>query len=184
MLHRKMSMFTILSCGAAQLCVLMVNGERSANYARAVLRTRCGCITKKAGFSVGGIIGCFRFRKIADYVSMQFWRVKRSRRGARQRGSIGKCVKGKNLRIMPRSGRSLNRWFERSIARCKIWQQCRKLIASRAERTIHLRDATPTHEDSSPRFKSAVKAAHDLGRRMSFLQALDRTLARNHRRRS
>jgi len=38
------------------------------------------------------------------------------------------------------------------------------ILASRVERTIHLRGATRTHEDSSPRFKSAVKAAHDLGR--------------------
>src|SRR6266480_6062138 len=184
MSHRKMSMFTIRTCGEERLCVQTANGQRFANYATAVFGTRCDYITKKAGFSVGGIIGCFRFRKIADYVSMQFWRVKRWRRDARQRGSIGKCVREKNLRIMPRSGQNLNRWIEQSLARCKIWRQRRKLIASRAERTIHLRDATPTHEDSSPRYKSAVKAAHDLGRRMSFLQALDRTLARNHRGRS
>src|SRR5205809_4481106 len=183
MSRRRMSMFTIQICGGERLCVQTANGQRFANYAKGVSGTRCDYITRKAGFSVGGIIGCFRFRKIADYVSMQFWRVKRSRRGARQRESIGKCVKEKNLRIMPRSGRSLNR-FEQFLARCKIWRQRRKLIASRAERTIHLRDATPIHEDPSPRFKSAVKAAHDLGRRVSFLQALDRTLARNHRGRS
>src|SRR6266480_5961126 len=114
MSRRRTSMFTIQICGGERLCVQTANGQRFANYATAVSGTHCDYITKKAGFSVGGIIGCFHFRKIADYVSTQFWRVKRSRRNARQRGSIGKCVKGKNLRIMPRSGRSLNRWFERS----------------------------------------------------------------------
>src|SRR5438874_6085418 len=154
MSRRRMSMFTIRTYGEERLCVQTANGQRFANYATAVSGTRCDYITKKAGFSVGGIIGCFRFRKIADYVLMRFWRVKRWRRDARQRGSIGKCVREKNLRIMPRSGRNFSRSIEQSLARCKIWRQRRKLIASRAERTIHRGDATPTHELSSSRFES------------------------------
>src|SRR5438094_2230086 len=117
MSRRKMPMFTIQICGGVRLCVQTANGQRFANYAKAVSRTRCDYITKKAGFSVGGIIGCFRFRKIADCVSTQFWRVKRSRRDARQRGSIGKCVREKNFQIMPRFGQNLSRWIEQSLAR-------------------------------------------------------------------
>jgi exodeoxyribonuclease-3 len=70
--HRKMRMFTILTFGAARLCVRMANGQRFASCVRPVSATRSDYITKKQVFSVGGIIGCFPFRKIAGYVLTRF----------------------------------------------------------------------------------------------------------------
>src|SRR5882724_6842837 len=67
MSRRKMSMFMIQNCGAELSCALMANGQRFANYAKAVSGTRSDCITKKAAFLVGGITECFHFQKIAVY---------------------------------------------------------------------------------------------------------------------
>jgi len=89
------------------LSIYAPNGQRSANCSRPGSLTRCDCITKKAGFSVGGIIGCFRSRKIVDYASMQFWRANHWREGAPPPGSIGKCEKGRSLPIMRRLGQNL-----------------------------------------------------------------------------
>src|SRR6266567_4415904 len=76
MSRRKMSMFTIQTYGGEQSCALMANGQRFANYARAVSATRYDCITKKAAFLVGGIIECFHFQKIAVYASTRSWPAK------------------------------------------------------------------------------------------------------------
>src|SRR5207249_789824 len=65
-------------------------------------------IMPKAVFSVGGIIGCWRFKRIADYASMRSWRVNLWPNVAPRRGSIAKCVKARIRPITPRCGRSLS----------------------------------------------------------------------------
>src|SRR5947207_14246204 len=99
-----MGRFTILTFGAARLCVRTASGQRSGSYVRLVSATRSDYITKKRVFSVGGIIGCFPFRKIAGYVSTRFWRANHSRKSVLLPESIGKCGNVRNLTIMQRSG--------------------------------------------------------------------------------
>ncbi len=74
------AMFTILISGAARSCVLMASGQRSASYTKPVSGTRCDSITKRGVSSLGGIIGCFHFPKIAACGSTRFWRANPWRR--------------------------------------------------------------------------------------------------------
>src|SRR5438034_2596722 len=72
----------------------------------------------KAVFSVGGIIGCWRFKKIADCASMRSWQVNHWPNAAPPPGSIARCGKAKIRPITHRSGRNfLLRHPEQSAAK-------------------------------------------------------------------
>src|SRR5438045_9513285 len=104
-----MRMFTILIFGAARLCVRTASGQRSGSCVRLVSATRSDYITKKRVFSVGGIIGCFPFRKIAGYVSTRFWRANHSRKSVLLRESLAKSGEVRTLPLTHRVGRHLPR---------------------------------------------------------------------------
>src|SRR5205823_10934654 len=63
-------------------------------------------IMPKAVFSVGGIIGCWRFKKIADCASTRSWQANHWPHAAPPPESISKCAKAKIRPITPRCGQS------------------------------------------------------------------------------
>src|ERR1051325_6267509 len=107
MLRLTMSMFTILTCGAARLCAQKANEGRFTLYAKRVCAIRFEFITRKEAFSAGGTIECFLFRKIVACGLMPSWQMRRWPKDAPQRESTGKCAKEKNLQITRRFGQSL-----------------------------------------------------------------------------
>src|SRR5438477_4306429 len=73
MSHRKISTFTMPTCGVAPSCVPVKNALRFRNCVKSAYGTRCGCIIRKVNFSVGGIIRCARLKEIAACASTRFW---------------------------------------------------------------------------------------------------------------
>src|SRR6202045_1914181 len=104
---RKIGMCLILIFGTARSCARMENARRSEVYAMSVCATHCDFIMRKPAFSVGGIIECSPFRKIAVCVSMLFSPAKGWQRNAAHQGSIAICAKEKNLPITRRFGPNL-----------------------------------------------------------------------------
>ena len=89
---------------------IMCSEEERAAF-RALEQTVCAIpfasIMSKAVFLVGGIIGCWRFKKIADSGSMRFLPANHWPNFAPRRGSIAKCAKAATVRSCPRLGRVL-----------------------------------------------------------------------------
>jgi len=73
MSHRKISTFTMPTCGVAPSCVPIKNALRFRNCVKSAYGTRCGCIIRKVNSSVGGIIRCARLKEIAACASTRFW---------------------------------------------------------------------------------------------------------------
>src|SRR5205823_14038986 len=108
-------------------------------YAPLVLSTRSACIIRKQAFSVGGITGCFRFRRTAACASMRSLQAKRSLRFALTRALSAKCEKAKSLPITLRCGQTLNcRRIERSARDVNYGGEAANSYHRATERAIHL----------------------------------------------
>src|SRR5438270_10934767 len=143
----KTRMFTIPISGAARSCVRRANAKRSMNCAGLVWSIRCACTIRTRVSLVGGITGCFRFRRTVACESTRSWRVKYWRLNAPRRESTARCAKERNLPITRRSGRNF-------------------------------------YDGAQPRVQPTVETARDLRRRLPFLPALDRAVARTYSKRS
>src|SRR6266567_4410601 len=104
--RRRISMFTMQICGVGRSWRRMVNALHFGKYANTASAIHYGFITKKASYSVGGIIKCARLKKSATSASTQFWQAMSSRKNALLRGLIAKCAKARNRPITHRYGRS------------------------------------------------------------------------------
>src|SRR4029077_17315825 len=109
MSRRKIVMCMIPAFGAAPLCVLRKNAPLLARSNKSVCAIPFASIMPKAVFLVGGIIGCWRFKKIADSASTRFLPANHWPNVAPPPGSIAKCAKAKILPITRRSGQSFLR---------------------------------------------------------------------------
>ena len=108
MSRRKIVMCMIPAFGAAPLCVLRKNAPLFARSNRSVCAIPFASIMPKAVFLVGGIIGCWRFKKIADSASTRFLPANHWPNFAPPPGSIVKCAKARIRPITPRSGQSFS----------------------------------------------------------------------------
>src|SRR5436305_1424300 len=106
MLRRKIAMCMIPAFGAVPLCVPSKNAPLFAPSNRSVCVIPFAFIMPKAVFSVGGIIGCWRFKKIADCASTRSWQANHWPHAAPPPESISKCAKAKIRPITPRCGQS------------------------------------------------------------------------------
>src|SRR5438105_1011162 len=106
MSRRKIVMCTILRFGAAPLCVRRKNAPLFARSNKSVCAIPFASVMPKVVFLVGGIIGCWRFKKIADSASTRFLPANHWPNVAPPPGSIAKCARAKILPITRRSGQS------------------------------------------------------------------------------
>src|SRR5207302_6882197 len=92
--------------GAAPLCVPRKNAPLFAPSNKPVCAIPFAFIVPKVVFSVGGIIGCWHFKKTADYASTRSSPATHWPHAAPPLGSIAKCAKARIRPITPRCGRS------------------------------------------------------------------------------
>src|SRR5207253_10155230 len=106
MSRRKIATCMIPRFGAAPSCVPRKNAPLFARSSKSVCAIPFAFIMLKAVFSVGGIIGCWRFKKIADCASMRSWQVNHWPNAPPPPGSIVRCAKARIRPITRRSGRN------------------------------------------------------------------------------